>query len=294
MAETTYKKGELLLDENVIVGSADGYNMGTCQTQMRLNQDVLIIEFNETEYECKANADSVMGYTYGGYKPTGPDFSVYPFVLNNMVSGSSLEGAVITDTISLYTENPGTYSLKIYTAIPDSDSDSSSEPVTIRSYINKNLTHLNWNILPQIFESEGMELTEEIERYLKETPKNTNWNMMQTIINQESSEDKSEKIHIILTKQSRYDEEYDEVYTQFTGSVQLDVPLVSTGRCTISYQKGENKLIINDDAFLTLTATSIGEVFINLSQDRKSVWCWSDETSEYEPDTEIIINIEIN
>ena len=49
--------------------------------------------------------------------------------------------------------------------------------MTIRSYIDKNLTHLNWNILPQIFESEGVELTEEIERYLRETPKNTNWNV---------------------------------------------------------------------------------------------------------------------
>ena len=48
---------------------------------------------------------------------------------------------------------------------------------TIRSYIDKNLTSLNWNILPQIFESEGVELTEEIERYLRETPKNTNWNV---------------------------------------------------------------------------------------------------------------------
>lgn len=48
---------------------------------------------------------------------------------------------------------------------------------TIRSYIDKNLPNLNWNILPQIFESEGVELTEEIERYLRETPKNTNWNV---------------------------------------------------------------------------------------------------------------------
>ena len=62
--------------------------------------------------------------------------------------------------------------------------------MTIREYIDKNLTSLNWNILPQIFESEGVELTEEIERYLRETPKNTNWNMMQTIIS--SSEDKME------------------------------------------------------------------------------------------------------
>lgn len=53
--------------------------------------------------------------------------------------------------------------------------------MTIREYIDKNLTHLNWNILPQIFESEGVELTEEIERYLRETPKNTNWNVFKGI-----------------------------------------------------------------------------------------------------------------
>ena len=56
-----------------------------------------------------------------------------------------------------------------------------NEPITIRSYIDKNLTHLNWNILPQIFESEGVELTEEIERYLRETPKNTNWNIVEQL-----------------------------------------------------------------------------------------------------------------
>ena len=56
-----------------------------------------------------------------------------------------------------------------------------NEPLTIRSYIDKNLPNLNWNILPQIFESEGVELTEEIERYLRETPKNTNWNVFNSV-----------------------------------------------------------------------------------------------------------------
>ena len=48
----------------------------------------------------------------------------------------------------------------------------------IKDYINKNLPNLNWNILPQIFEDEGVELTEEIKAYLKETPGNTNWNLL--------------------------------------------------------------------------------------------------------------------
>ena len=59
--------------------------------------------------------------------------------------------------------------------------------MTIRSYIDKNLTHLNWNILPQIFESEGVELTEEIERYLRETPKNTNWNVLGQMSNEDGN-----------------------------------------------------------------------------------------------------------
>ena len=176
MAETTYKKGELLLDETVVTSLEYNFVMGTCQTQMFLNQEVLIIDFNGVEYECEAN-NYESQHVYGGFSltTTTPDFSIYPFVICNMMSGASPEEAVITDTINLFTENPGTYSLKIYTAI--SDSDSSSEPVTIRSYIDKNLANLNWNILPQIFESEGVELTEEIERYLRETPKNTNWNV---------------------------------------------------------------------------------------------------------------------
>ena len=50
--------------------------------------------------------------------------------------------------------------------------------MTIKEYIEKNLPNLNWNILPQIFEENGVELTEEIETYLKETPENTNWNLL--------------------------------------------------------------------------------------------------------------------
>ena len=186
MAETTYKKGELLFNESVVTSLAYNFAVGTCQTQMFLNQEVLIIDFNGIEYECEAN-NYKSQYIYGGFNSTTttPDFSIYPFVINNMVSGSSPEDVVITDTINLLTENPGTYSLQIYTAIPDSDS--SSEPVTIRSYIDRNLPNLNWNILPQIFESEGVELTEEIERYLRETPKNTNWNIFKDVVKNNSS-----------------------------------------------------------------------------------------------------------
>lgn len=48
----------------------------------------------------------------------------------------------------------------------------------IKDYITKNLPNLNWNILPQIFEENNVELTEEIEAYLRNTPWNTNWNVL--------------------------------------------------------------------------------------------------------------------
>lgn len=54
--------------------------------------------------------------------------------------------------------------------------------MTIYEYINKNLPNLNWNILPQIFESEGVELTEDIEKYLRETPGNTNKKVLESLL----------------------------------------------------------------------------------------------------------------
>ena len=44
----------------------------------------------------------------------------------------------------------------------------------INEYIQKNLSSLNFNVLSSIYEENGLELTEEIKSYLKETPENTN------------------------------------------------------------------------------------------------------------------------
>lgn len=168
MAETTYKKGELLLDETVVIEAGSSYNLGIFQTQRVLTEETIIIIFNDVEYICEAIHAGETSIAYGGIENGIPSFTNYPFSIFNDEASSS--------QIIIVTESPGTYSVKMYVAI--SDSDSSSEPVTIRSYIDKNLTNLNWNILPQIFESEGVELTEEIKRYLRETPKNTNWNVL--------------------------------------------------------------------------------------------------------------------
>lgn len=50
--------------------------------------------------------------------------------------------------------------------------------MNIKEYLDKNLPNLNFNILPQILEENGVELTEEIIEYLKNSPWNTNWNVL--------------------------------------------------------------------------------------------------------------------
>lgn len=64
-------------------------------------------------------------------------------------------------------------------------------------YITRNLPNLNWNILPQIFEENEVELTEEIRAYLKETPKNTNWNVLNRIGGKSQEETWPKLIHVI-------------------------------------------------------------------------------------------------
>ena len=73
--------------------------------------------------------------------------------------------------------------------------------MTIKEYINKNLPNLNWNILPQIFEENEVELTEEIKTYLKNTPWNTNWNIIKFIDGEESSELTTKKTNLYLTSE---------------------------------------------------------------------------------------------
>ena len=67
----------------------------------------------------------------------------------------------------------------------------------LKEYIDKNLPNLNWNILPQIFEDEDIELTEEIKAYLKETPGNTNWNIFKDLTNKNEEESWPKLIHVI-------------------------------------------------------------------------------------------------
>lgn len=54
--------------------------------------------------------------------------------------------------------------------------------MTINQYINKNITHLNLNVLAQLFKNEGIELTKEVKDYIQQTPKNTNLNVLRRFL----------------------------------------------------------------------------------------------------------------
>ena len=54
--------------------------------------------------------------------------------------------------------------------------------MTINQYINKNITHLNLNVLAQLFKNEDIELTKEIKDYIRQTPKNTNLNVLRRFL----------------------------------------------------------------------------------------------------------------
>lgn len=199
MAETTYKKGELLFEESITTNNSDDLNTAYCQTEMFLNQDVLIIEFDNIEYTCEAfRMEGWPISCYGGMSAQGPDFSFFPFALNNTMNAGAQ-----TSAIWLGTKNPGTHSLKVYTAVEDSNSDTSNEPLTIRSYITKNLPSLNWNILPQIFAENGVEMNEKIEAYLRNTPENTNWSILEQLGGSEDGDNTLPK-KIIIDGYGRY------------------------------------------------------------------------------------------
>ena len=81
----------------------------------------------------------------------------------------------------------------------------------IKDYITKNLTNLNWNILPQIFEENDVELTEEIEAYLRNTPENTNWNVFGSLGGNEQDERAIIWNHTFNTTDSGYGYSIDTV-----------------------------------------------------------------------------------
>ena len=127
MADIQYKKGELLFSGDITTENQEGINVGTSSISKVLTQK-LMVEFNGIEYICSAIV-LPSGYSeeiaYGGVNtsndmPDMPDFTDYPFCFTTFTSSQhSSGGALESNTLSLATEFPGTYNLKIYEAVVD-------------------------------------------------------------------------------------------------------------------------------------------------------------------------------
>lgn len=188
MADITYKKEELLIDEVVTTTQPPGeaivnFSVGSFQTQMTLNQDILIIEFDGTEYICEAFSTEAGLETlkaYGGISSEGAqDFSIYPFIIGNEGTGPSVEEMVITEVIGLYTENPGTYTVKIYTAVEDTDSTPLSPTDFIIAYLMASPQNSNWNVLSTLL---GDGDWSQLKAYVETTPKNMNRQVLKALL----------------------------------------------------------------------------------------------------------------
>ena len=142
MADIKYKKGELLLAENVSIENQGSVNMGSFQNIIALKQNILIIDFNGVEYLCEKKDNLGDLGCYGGISINGPDFSIYPFAIGNGCSDPN--GENIT-SLNIYVENSGTHAVKIYTAIEDTDSTPLSPTDFIIDHIMSTPTNTNWN-----------------------------------------------------------------------------------------------------------------------------------------------------
>lgn len=122
----------------------------------------------------------------------------------------------------------------------------------IKDYINKNLPNLNWNILPQIFEDEGIELTEEIKAYLKETPGNTNWNVFKSL----QKDDENVFLSLTISGGTNGDEDegmYSSIWTDTVDNSIIEKinNLTSGNNITI---------LINDNEWFTTTIQTINDI----------------------------------
>lgn len=180
MAETTYKKGELLFSSVITTYAMSNDSMAnvTQQISLELNQDVLITIIDDIEYVCEVNKIE-LGNVYGGLGPNGPDFSVYPFTYYTFYQ-SDRE----SNLLSFYTENPETHSLKIYTAVEDTDSTSLFPTDFIIDYLMKSPQNSNWNVLSTLL---GDGDWSKLKAYVETTPKNMNRQVLKALLGNGSS-----------------------------------------------------------------------------------------------------------
>ena len=173
-SDIRFKKGELLLNETFETRKEheeDGYSGAQKFVPIFHAEDIVIIDFNGTEYTCSIKTMS-MGQAYGGISSQGLDFSDYPFGL----AFGEYEGQY---TLEFVTENSGTYTVKIYTAIEDSSTE--SNPVI--TYLMTSPSNTNWNVLSSML---GDGDWSKLKAYVETTPHNMNRMVLESLLSGES------------------------------------------------------------------------------------------------------------
>ncbi len=80
---------------------------------------------------------------------------------------------------AIATPNPGTYNLKIYTAIPDTDSTPLSPTDFIIDYLMASPQNSNWNVLSTLL---GAGDWSKLKAYVETTPKNMNRQVLKVLL----------------------------------------------------------------------------------------------------------------
>lgn len=177
MVDMQYKKGELLLEETFETSKTNElypFSQATLDASTIITDDIVIINFNGDEYTCLKQVSPTGIVAYGGITASGTfDFTDCPFAFMNVET----EGPYMA---TLYTENPGTYTVKVYTAIEDSDSTESNPVIT---YLMSSPSNTNWNVLSSML---GDGDWSKLKKYVETTPYNMNRMVLESLLSSES------------------------------------------------------------------------------------------------------------
>lgn len=91
-----------LFSETVTTVASEYGNEATFSYNQFINNDVITVTFNGTDYECN-RLDFGGYYGYGGATETDPDFSQYPFAIWSLSNGQNI----------ISTQSVGTYSVAV-------------------------------------------------------------------------------------------------------------------------------------------------------------------------------------
>lgn len=93
---------QTLFNETVTTIEGEDDSSATLAYSQAITADTLIVTFDGVEYTCPAN-DAGVATVYGGYSPTGTDFSEFPFAIASIPNSVQLINRLFTETAGEHT-----------------------------------------------------------------------------------------------------------------------------------------------------------------------------------------------